>query len=177
MTAIAAAAAIVLVACNGSPDPEETAAAATLTATPTVTAAPTATPTPTPTATPTPTSTPTPTPPPPTVVDVVYAEPAADSAKAWVLDIYAPSEPADMPAVVILPGTGSTKETGTFQSLARNIADLGAVVFLPAFRAGDARAMFTQTMPLRYARRPRVQPVRSDSRARTPPNTVGAPTR
>ena len=58
-----------------------------------------------------------------------------------------------MPAVVILSGASGTKATSTYQALARDIADLGAVVFIPDFPRGDARRMFTQdnATPLREA--------------------------
>ena len=51
------------------------------------------------------------------------------------------------------PRCRSTKATGTVQDLARSISDLGAVVFVADFRAGDALAMFRDenATPLREA--------------------------
>ena len=140
--------------CDGSSDPEEPTATATAsTATPTVAATETATPAPTTISTPTATAT---TAPAPSAADVVYAEPSQESAKAWSLDVYLPATtdlPPGAPAVVILPGAGSTKATASFQDLAQSIADLGATVLVADFRTGSAPQMFRvdNAAPLREA--------------------------
>ena len=86
-------------------------------------------------------------------LDLTYAEPLQASARAWTLDVYSPAEPDGSAAVVILTGASATKETASFQALARDIADQGAVVFLANTRTGDARSLFriNNGTPLREA--------------------------
>lgn len=116
------------------------------TSTPTPRPRPTSTPTATPSATPRPTLVPTPTPEPTPEVrvttDVPYVKPQQSRATLWTLDVYAPLTSGDWPAVVVLPGASDSKETPALQALARDIADRGAVVFLPDFPSGSGARHF-----------------------------------
>jgi acetyl esterase/lipase len=142
---------MLVLACNGDSDGTSDADTARSTPSPTGTPTSSATSIATTTATATPAAASTPAP--PTVTDAVYVVPAGERVQAWTLDVYAPNDPAAVPAVVILTGASGSKSNPLYQTLAREIADLGAVVFIPDFPRGDARVMFAQdnATPLREA--------------------------
>ena len=63
--------------------------------------------------------------------DLAYASPTQSDKPAWLLDVYVPAAPADLPSVVIFGGMGLSKEGYGYQVLAQSLAEEGAVVFLP----------------------------------------------
>ena len=61
--------------------------------------------------------------------DILYTTPLADSAQEHLLDVYAPEQADNLPVVVILHGSGGSKNTNPYPELSEVIAEHGAIVF------------------------------------------------
>ena len=76
--------------------------------------------------------------------DLTFAETLHEGAETGLVDVYARTGAGSWPAVVIFTGSSSSKSTDSFKALAFDIAEQGAVVFVPDVRRGNAPSMARQ---------------------------------
>ena len=61
--------------------------------------------------------------------NIPYTTPLADRSEERLLDVFAPEQADNLPVVVVLHGSGGSKNTNPFPELSQAIAERGAVVF------------------------------------------------
>ena len=75
--------------------------------------------------------------------DSTYVEAVTDQAESKKLDVYAPTRAGSHPVVVLLHGSGATKNHADVVTVSRQLAEAGLVVFVPTHAATGAESGLT----------------------------------